>query len=213
MSSDESFLSRWSRRKREGEGAPAPTPAPEEPRADALPLEASASGIEPKADLSHLPPVDLIDAATDIQGFLARGVPAALTQAALRRAWAADPAIREFIGLSENAWDFTAPDGVPGFGPLTPDAVPNVTASLTNAPRVELPSPGPSADPGAPTGEKPVDHGIVKPAEPASEDVAGEGAERVAEAPPSPLAGQSPEIAADLDDERPRRRHGGAVPV
>jgi hypothetical protein len=42
--------------------------------------------------------------------------------AALRRAWSADPAIRDFIGLSENSWDFNAPDGVPGFGsPITDD--------------------------------------------------------------------------------------------
>jgi hypothetical protein len=30
----------------------------------------------------------------------------------------ADPAIRDFVGLSENGWDFTKPDGIPGFGPL-----------------------------------------------------------------------------------------------
>jgi hypothetical protein len=29
-----------------------------------------------------------------------------------------DPAIKSFVGLSENAWDFAAPDGVPGFAPL-----------------------------------------------------------------------------------------------
>jgi hypothetical protein len=40
------------------------------------------------------------------------------TQAALRRAWVAGPAIRDFFGLAENAWDFTAPGGVPGFEPL-----------------------------------------------------------------------------------------------
>jgi len=47
-------------------------------------------------------------------------VPADLTRAALRRAWSTDPAIRDFIGLSENSWDFNAQDGVPGFGSLTP---------------------------------------------------------------------------------------------
>jgi len=31
-----------------------------------------------------------------------------------------DPAIQNYIGLSENSWDFNAPDGVPGFGPLNP---------------------------------------------------------------------------------------------
>ena len=44
--------------------------------------------------------------------------PADLTRAALRRAWSADPTIRDFIGLSENSWDFNAPGGVPGFGSL-----------------------------------------------------------------------------------------------
>lgn len=28
-----------------------------------------------------------------------------------------DPAIRAFTGLSENAWDFSRPAGIPGFGP------------------------------------------------------------------------------------------------
>jgi hypothetical protein len=31
-----------------------------------------------------------------------------------------DPAIRNYIGLSEYSWDFNAPGGVPGFGPLNP---------------------------------------------------------------------------------------------
>lgn len=29
-----------------------------------------------------------------------------------------DPAIRDFVGPSENAWDFTKPNAVLGFGPL-----------------------------------------------------------------------------------------------
>ena len=61
----------------------------------------------------ELPPVESIDAATDIRAFLNKGVPQDLTRAALRRAWSSDPAIRDFIGLSENSWDFTAPEGVP----------------------------------------------------------------------------------------------------
>jgi hypothetical protein len=31
-----------------------------------------------------------------------------------------DPAIQNYVGLSENAWDFNTPGGVPGFGPLDP---------------------------------------------------------------------------------------------
>jgi hypothetical protein len=41
-----------------------------------------------------------------------------LTRAALRRAWSADPAIRDFVGIAENQWDFTAPNDILGFGPL-----------------------------------------------------------------------------------------------
>jgi hypothetical protein len=69
-------------------------------------------------DVTKLPAIESITAETDIRAFLAPGVPPELARAALRRAWAADPKIREFVGLSENAWDFTAPDGVAGFGPL-----------------------------------------------------------------------------------------------
>ena len=69
---------------------------------------------------ANLAPIESIGAASDIRPFLAPGVPADLTRAALRRAWSTDPAIRDFIGLSENSWDFNAQDGGPGFGSLTP---------------------------------------------------------------------------------------------
>jgi hypothetical protein len=32
--------------------------------------------------------------------------------------WTADPAIRDFVGLAENAWDFNAADAITGFGAL-----------------------------------------------------------------------------------------------
>jgi hypothetical protein len=72
----------------------------------------------PASDLSNLPPIESITAESDIRAFLAPGVPAELTRAALRRAWAADPKIRDFVGLAENAWDFNAAGAMPGFGPL-----------------------------------------------------------------------------------------------
>jgi hypothetical protein len=67
-------------------------------------------------DTASLPPSGSIGAASDIRPFLEPGVPEDLARVALRRAWAADPAIRDFIGLSENSWDFNAPDAVPGSG-------------------------------------------------------------------------------------------------
>src|SRR3984893_11410573 len=68
---------------------------------------------------ANLPPIDSIGAGSDIRPFLAPGVPADLTRAALRRAWSTDPTIRDFVGLSEASADFNAQDGVPGFGSLT----------------------------------------------------------------------------------------------
>ena len=117
--SDEEFLARWSRRKREAK-AVVNGPPPTEPAGTPNPAPPAAAENPPDAevDLSSLPPIDSIDAATDITAFLRKGIPQELGRAALRRAWAADPAIRDFVGLAENAWDFNDPNAMPGFGPL-----------------------------------------------------------------------------------------------
>jgi len=81
------------------------------------PRDAPAPG-EPSFDPASLPPIEEITAATDIRGFLRPGVPSELTRAALRRAWASDPKIRNFVGLADYAWDFNAADSMSGFGPL-----------------------------------------------------------------------------------------------
>jgi hypothetical protein len=124
VSEEEGFLNRWSRRKQETakEGAAAEAVKTETSEANAAAVENGDSGApaaEPEFDISKLPPVESITAGTDIRAFLSKGVPAALTQAALRRAWSADPAIRDYIGLSEYSWDFNA-SGQYGFGPLDP---------------------------------------------------------------------------------------------
>ena len=127
MSADESFLARWSRRKRGAAtaGRDRPTAERTEDRTPCATPEAGNSAREPGklVDLASLPPLESIDAGSDIRAFLAPGVPADLARAALRRAWSADPAIHDFIGLSENSWDFTAPGGVPGFGSVTGEEV------------------------------------------------------------------------------------------
>jgi hypothetical protein len=128
MSEPENFLARWSRRKQEAErpvatpedarreegGAAEPTTSPDSTTAP----ESIAKKSEPPLDLSTLPPIDSIDAATDVRVFLQKGVPADLTRAALRRAWAADPNIRDFIEVAENQWDFATGSNLPGFGTL-----------------------------------------------------------------------------------------------
>lgn len=133
MSEPENFLSRWARLKREaGEATEAketPEAAAPETAAEAArpvepvdePDEAKASpSTEPAFDMSTLPPIESITAATDIRAFLKPGVPPDLARAALRRAWVADPAIRDFVGIAENQWDFNDPNAIPGFGPLGP---------------------------------------------------------------------------------------------
>ena len=124
----ENLISRWSRVKLEarsrreqetglqesapGSSAVATNPANEDEAAGA---ETAAT---PTFDPTRLPSIDSITAGTDIRGFLQSGVPAKLTEAALRRAWVSDPAIRDFVGIAENQWDFTNPTTIPGFGPL-----------------------------------------------------------------------------------------------
>jgi hypothetical protein len=128
MSEPENFLTRWSRRKREateenGRQRPHDEAASGEPiSADhqAMPAPPEATASEPAAAPPSLPPVESIDIGTDIRGFLAKEVPPDLARAALRRAWLADPAIRDFVGLADYDWDFNSPAGIAGFGPLRP---------------------------------------------------------------------------------------------
>jgi hypothetical protein len=102
MSDPETFLSRWLRLKRESEAALPPAEA------------ASSAAFDP----TSLPAIESIVADTDIRQFLHEAVPPELTRAALRSAWTADPAIRDFVGIAENQWDFNDHASIPGFGPL-----------------------------------------------------------------------------------------------
>src|SRR5271163_3396784 len=128
MSEPEGFLARWSRRKAEsGErravspAGPAPGQGEAKPDGREASLDARPATGEPAADFdpASLPPIESIAAGADIRPFLQSGVPADLTRAALRRAWTTDPAIRDFVGIAENQWDFNDPDAMAGFGPLT----------------------------------------------------------------------------------------------
>ena len=137
MSDTENFISRWSRLKRESDIAADALPVPELEAPEALqgdegetrPLAEADS--EPAFDPASLPSIESIGIDTDIRGFLQPRVPAELTRAALRQAWASDPAIRDFIGIAENQWDFNDPTSIFGFGPMR--ATDNVPALLAQA--------------------------------------------------------------------------------
>jgi len=140
MSAPENFLSRWTRLKRESDTQHGNDLTGEESKLDALaPPEVETTAaqhrsgdlVEQPFDLASLPSVEAITVDTDIRGFLQAGVPPELTRAALRQAWASDAAIRDFIGIAENQWDFNDPNAIFGFGPLS--AEDNLGALLMQA--------------------------------------------------------------------------------
>jgi Protein of unknown function (DUF3306) len=206
MSADESFLTRWACRKRAGAAKARGEAQPKESEEGAAP-EAAAGSLPPGeaqslVDPGSLPPIETIGAGSDIRPFLTSGVPVDVTRAALRRAWSADPAIRDFVGLSENSWDFNAAGGVPGFGSLTMEDARRLLARVQGEPE--------GSDPHSQSGQ------------PAS----GSAPDQVKLIPDSdadhrnPMSrGESSNIAMQHDGgEResspsfPRRRHGGALP-
>jgi len=156
MTEPDNFILRWARLKRESEsGREADVAANSSP---AGPTRAVLDGAEATAgqppidaaaeepfDLASLPSIEAITANTDVRGFLQSRVPLELTRAALRQAWASDPAIRDFIGIAENQWDFNDPTAIPGFGPIPElarapggrdklaDMIPEIPAPLENA--------------------------------------------------------------------------------
>lgn len=119
------FLGRWSRLKQEakkteaegtspadaarGPGAAADEPAAEEP-------------FDPTKLEIPLPSLDEIVPGMNMSPFFQKGVPEMLRNAALRKLWVTDPAIRDFENPArEYAYDWNVPGGVPGSGELAGD--------------------------------------------------------------------------------------------
>jgi hypothetical protein len=216
-------LERWSRKKIEGERDPSGASAAEAkspPGESGLSERSAESDIEAQAeappktefDPASLPSLESITAATDIRAFLAPGVPKELARAALRRAWSADPAIRDFVGLAENAWDFNDPTAMPGFSALPPDYdIKKVLAQMFGdderpaaaEARTQLP---------ADTAEVPVaEENAPRPA--ATESTSPVQSDEKSDAPTIPAEHQQA-VLADDEIEKPKRRrpHGGALP-
>jgi hypothetical protein len=123
MTAPESFVSRWARLKRVSDIEPETEPGVQPGSAASAGAETPSPRHEDEVvddpfDPASLPSIETITGDTDIRGFLENRVPAALTRAALRQAWASDPVIRDFIGIAENQWDFNDPTAMPGFGPM-----------------------------------------------------------------------------------------------
>jgi len=210
MNDPDNFLRRWSRRKREADAQPEKTEGGEVTAAAVRNDETNPDGRHsgsatppaPEFDVSKLPPIESISAGTDITAFMQAGVPSALRHAALRRAWSADPAIRDFVGPNENFWDAAGPDGIPGFGDLDPNLdVKRLVSELfgetpAENPQAETPTAIPSAE--------------ISDARPTDDKAASEP-----ETDPSrhiENAAMQKEAAPAQGPKRVARRHGGAMP-
>jgi len=219
MSDEEGFLARWSRRKRAAESDTrdetnaAETPKVETTAPPAAGDESEAGAAEAAVDPASLPPIESIGPESDIREYLKTGVPAELTRAALRRAWSADPAIRDFVGLQENSWDFNAPGGESGFGLLSSEEAKRLFALMTEEPEVAPPA-ADSSQAGAAEAPAPAaDSAAV-----ADQNDAAQIADSRADEPTSSERGQE-DVAMQQESEEfvrsrvmVRRGHGGAMP-
>jgi hypothetical protein len=221
MTSPENFVSRWARLKSESDT---------EPNAESAGHEAVVSvGFEAPSglrqdklpdepfDQASLPAIEMITLDTDIRGFLQSRVPAALTRAALRRAWASDPAIRDFIGIAENQWDFNDPTAIPGFGPMQEmDDVPALLArALSGADKLadlipEIPAPVENAPPAvADRGPANQDQGLRQT--PEKPPASGEACNLPYDGKEGAAAGKD-QIAEEDGSSQSYQSHGSALP-
>jgi hypothetical protein len=238
--SSKGFLERWSRKKIEGDPSDAPAESAAEaklpPDESGLPERSAESDIKAQAeappktefDPASLPSLESITAATDIRAFLAPGVPKEVARAALRRAWSADPAIRDFVGLAENAWDFNDPTAMPGFSALPPGYdIKKVLAQIFGDDERPAAAEARAQQP-AETGEVPVaEENALPPA--ATESTSPAPSDEKSDAPKIPAEHQqvaqsafvqrdnnvaTHNSVADDEIEKPKRRrqHGGALP-
>ncbi|AWM02887.1 DUF3306 domain-containing protein [Bradyrhizobium amphicarpaeae] len=206
---DRNVFLRWARLKQASKNADA---GQAEVKQAAEPSAGDVAS-EPPFDLASLPTIESIAAHTDIAAFLNTGVPAELTRAALRRAWATDPAIRDFIGIAENQWDFNDPNAIPGFGPLDPsdnvaDLVARVTNGLKQVPDVlaDVPPPSDPVRQDPVKSEQPVLEPTISAIQSSPDDTV------IAATDNQDAAEQPDDLATTALPSQPRRRHGSALP-
>jgi hypothetical protein len=218
MNERENFISRWARRKREAgnEKAQGEQPGIADAAKETDDQSASLSSEQSKLtnsdaaefDVASLPPIESIEAGTDITAFMRAGVPSELRRAALRRAWSADASIRDFVGVNENYWnDATGPGGVAGFGDLDPGLdVKRMVSDLfgenaSQEARSESSDTSPASTAVSQTGLE--EKGTNSPDLNTSETAGAESAKIVA------TQNQAPSEQAE---QKPVRRHGSALP-
>ncbi len=185
-----------------GEGFATSSPSPAERGKGGMGVGAEAPGSSEKPsddaiDPATLPPIESLGPTSDYTVFLRKGVPEALRVAALRKAWASDPFIRDFRSPAiEYGWDFTTPE----YSLRATDDVGKMLDRIfpPKAPEGETP-----AAPGPPATEAPK---IASRSDPTAPDLKlpQKQAVQTLRAPsPSP---------SPAEPALPRRKHGGALP-
>jgi hypothetical protein len=224
------FLARWSQRKQEAKRPDSgqDTPLADDVGSPAPPAPQVESSNEQEFDLSTLPKLEELTETTDITAFLRKGVPEHLKNAALRKSWALDPAIRDYVSPAlEYAYDWNTPGGVPGSSELG--------AGVDVARLVSQIMGGESAaeteNPDANSGSE----ATVSPRQPSErdllpgpqQDLPVQSLRRVGEAAPETKGGGSKaergaddaapdaesQLAHPVAPQQPVRRHGTAKPI
>lgn len=219
------FLGRWSKRK--AHARERPESATSEPREPSAEMEAGEPAAELNKelkkdaevfDLSNLPSLDEITGQTSLSDFMRKEVPAALRNAALKKAWALDPVIRDYVNPAmEYAYDWNAPGGVPGNGPIDTaiETLREMVAAAQSAPTGHTLGERESTDValedaeiGSPTDEQ-------EPSAVRLSDVreSGEAVEKTYVSENVPEVAAPARIVSVEEAQKPRRRHGGAAPV
>jgi Protein of unknown function (DUF3306) len=226
MSTDdrEDFLARWSRLKRRNPVVPA---SDVEPASAARPAaKGTDDATEPPFDITKLPKIEDLTSSSDIAAFLKKGVPEELKRLAMRRIWSLDPAIRDFIEVAENQYDWNAVGGVPGFGEIAsgtdiqkllqqaigqiPDALPSELArdeAGTVADAATSRSTRSVDDYAAMQQSLDADSGQNEPDQSRTEGETEQTSHVPAEFPAAPITG-----AKSPTEHRARPRHGSALP-
>jgi hypothetical protein len=226
MSSEDgkSFLSRWSQRKQEAKQPDRDAPAPD---ADVPSGPVAESAAEPEFDLSSLPKLEDLTATTDITAFLRKGVPEHLRNAALRKSWALDPAIRNYVNPAlDYAYDWNAPGGVPGGGEIGPGVdIARMVSQIMGGGESVLERRAPTAEPGSKaasaSAELPKDSATQNPEPDAPVEAVRLGNEMSSREPLNTEEGERVDAAQVKRSEEgsaaaPQqavRRHGSAKPV
>ncbi len=204
--SGEGFLGRWSRLK----GGARPVEPVEPAPAAAVPA-APTDEAEIAAKIAKLPRIEDLNPFSDFRQFLQSWVPQPLQQAALRRLWLIDPAIRDFVGPARDySFNYNIPGDAPGYGAIGPwddvagqvarlfrDATPPEPPTLVQAP------PAAGEAPDEPEDAPPVE----ELAAPADNNVAlhNDGAHE-------PVAPAAELTLAEPVSVPVKRRHGSAIP-